>query len=69
MLNMSKELENLINEGHYHEIADRLHVIITNIDTHIIQHPVSKINKKIYSKVDSAVSLLCEAYQEAGQKL
>lgn len=69
MLNMSKELENLINEGHYHEIADRLHVIMTNIDTHIIQHPVSKINKKIYSKVDSAVSLLWEAYQEAGQKL
>jgi len=66
---MSKELEDFLNEGHYHEMADRLHVIMSTIDTHITQHPVSKINKKIYKQVEKAQNSLWEAYQEAGKNL
>jgi hypothetical protein len=39
------------------------------IDEHIIQHPVGKINKKIYKKVEKAQTLLWEAYQESGKNL
>ena len=66
---MTKELEDFLNEGHYHEITDRLHVIMSIIDEHIIQHPVGKINKKIYKKVEKAQTLLWEAYQESGKNL
>lgn len=66
---MTKELEDLLNNGHYHEITDRLHVIMSTINEHIIQHPVSKINKKIYKKVEKAQNLLWEAYQESAKNL
>lgn len=28
-----------INKGHFHEIADRCHVVLSNIDDHILEHP------------------------------
>ena len=66
---MTKELEDLLNDSHYREITDRLHVIMSTINEHIIQHPVSKINKKIYKKVEKAQNLLWEAYQESAKNL
>lgn len=28
-----------VNSGHFHEIADRCHIVLSNIDDHIIDHP------------------------------
>ena len=36
-----------INNGHYYELLDRIHVIIENIDTHLVNHPLSSKDKKI----------------------
>ena len=55
-----------LNDGHYLEITDRLHVVSSIIDTHLLQHPVCKLEREVTEKVDAALSLLYEAYQIAG---
>jgi hypothetical protein len=56
-----------LDKFHYHEMLDRLHVVMSTIDDHILQHPVCKLEKDICTKVDEAVTLLYQAYQEAGK--
>ena len=58
-----------LNSGHYHEMVDRLHVITCMIDTHLLQHPVAKLDKDISKKIEEALDLLHEAYQQAGSRL
>jgi hypothetical protein len=60
-----------MNEGHIHEILDRLHVITDTLDRHILEHPlVHKLNESGYPDlpilIESAISKLAEAYQVAG---
>jgi hypothetical protein len=55
-----------LNDGHYLEITDRLHVVSSIIDTHLLQHPVCKLEREVTEKVDAALTLLFEAYQIAG---
>jgi hypothetical protein len=55
-----------INDGHYLELMDRLHVVSCTIDDHILNHPLCGVNKDIQNKVDEALSLLMEAYQMTG---
>ena len=52
-----------LDQSHYNQMADRLGIILSNIDTHIIQHPTCKLNKKIASIVEEAANLLSEAYE------
>lgn len=59
----------ILNSGHYHEMVDRLHVITCTIDTHLLQHPVAKLDKDVSKKIEAALDLLHDAYQEAGLKL
>jgi hypothetical protein len=58
-----------INDGHYLELMDRLHIISCTIDEHILTHPLTEINKDIQIKIDEALSLLMEAYQMVGNKI
>lgn len=53
---------NLTSE-HYHEFIDRMHIITSNIDTHVLQHPVCKLDKEVCTKVEKAMEILYEAYQ------
>jgi hypothetical protein len=55
-----------INDGHYLELMDRLHVVSCTIDDHILSHPLCETNKDIQNKIDEALSLLMEAYQMTG---
>lgn len=57
-----------LTKEHYHEFIDRMHVITSNIDTHIIQHPICKLDKEICTKVEKAMDLLYEAYQLGGSR-
>lgn len=66
---MNKDLNEFLTSDHYHEVADRLSVIMSTIDDHLIQHPVSKINKNIYNQLEKAQNCLWEAYQEAGKNM
>jgi hypothetical protein len=55
-----------INDGHYLELMDRLHIVSCTIDDHILNHPLCETNKDIQNKIDEALSLLMEAYQMTG---
>ena len=63
--NMEKE----INDGHYLELMDRLHIVMSNIDDHILNHPLTEINEDVKSKIDESLTLLFEAYQMIGNKI
>ena len=39
-------MKNKINDGHYLELMDRLHVQTCMIDDHLVSHPLTKKNKK-----------------------
>ena len=58
-----------LNSGYYHEMVDRLHVIMCTIDEHLVQHPVAKLDKDVSKKIEEALDLLHEAYQQAGSRL
>jgi hypothetical protein len=58
-----------INDGHYLELMDRLHIVMMNIQDHIVSHPLSEVNKDIQLKVEEASHNLWEAYQMVGNKI
>jgi len=60
------KLKDKLNPGHYNEMMDRLHVIMSNIDDHLLQHPVAKVDKKLNSHLNKALEELWEAYQITG---
>jgi hypothetical protein len=62
-------MENQINDGHYLELMDRLHIVMSNIDDHILNHPLTDINEDVKSKIDESLTLLFEAYQLIGNKI
>jgi len=55
-----------INDGHYLELLDRLHVIMCNIEEHCVKHPISKKNKDIRFQLEYALGQLWDAYQQVG---
>ena len=59
-------LKDKLNPGHYHEMMDRLHIIMENINDHLIQHPVAKVDKKLNAKLNTALENLWDAYQITG---
>ena len=65
---MTKDLIDLLDKFHYHEALDRTHVICENIDSHLLQHPVCKLDKEIADKVELALDTLYEAYQIIGSR-
>ena len=56
-----------LDRFHYHEMLDRLHVIMSMADDHLQQHPVAKIESEIGKHISDAVTSLFQAYQLAGQ--
>lgn len=59
---------NDINDGHYLELMDRLHVQSCMIEDHLVNHPLTKKIKKVKKLIDEAGWALAEAYQIVGQK-
>jgi hypothetical protein len=55
-----------LDEGHVHEVVDRLHVVICTIEDHIAGHPLVGAIPSIKEKIDRAMAILADAYQEAG---
>jgi hypothetical protein len=60
------KLKDKLNSGHYLEMMDRLHIIMENINDHLIQHPVAKVDKRIDSLLNKALEELWDAYQITG---
>jgi hypothetical protein len=61
-------MKNKINDGHYLELMDRLHVCTCMIDDHLVSHPLTKKIKKAKKLIDNAVMSLAEAYQIVGSE-
>lgn len=61
-------MKNRVNKGHYFELMDRLNVIMSVVQDHLILHPVSENNKKIEKKLKKTLDLLWESYQIVGHK-
>ena len=67
-MSSKKPKKNSINQGHYLELMDRIHVLCCTLDEHILNHPLSENEPDIQNKLDSALGLLLEAYQIVGNK-
>jgi hypothetical protein len=61
-------MENKINEGHYSELIDRIHVIMCTINDHCLEHPLTQNEPEIETKINNAIASLYEAYQLVGNK-
>lgn len=61
-------MKNKINDGHYLELMDRLHVQTCMIDDHLVSHPLTKKIKKVKKLIDNALMSLAEAYQIVGNE-
>ena len=65
---MAKDLRLLLDKFHYHEAMDRTHILCENINDHLLQHPVCKLDKEISIKIELALDTLYEAYQIIGSR-
>jgi len=63
---MEEKIE--INDGHYLELMDRLHVIICTLNDHCIDHPLAQSDKDIKFQIEYAAGQLWDAYQLVGNK-
>jgi hypothetical protein len=61
-------MKNKINDGHYLELMDRLHVQTCMIDNHLVNHPLTKRIKKVKKHIDDAMMSLAEAYHIVGNE-
>lgn len=57
-----------INDGHYLELMDRLHVIMCTLNDHCVEHLISQSDTDIKSKIEYAIGQLFDAYQMIGNK-
>lgn len=62
----SKKIGIELDDFHYHEALDRIHVIMDTIDAHLIQHPVLKLETEVKDLVEEAQTKLWHAYQIIG---
>jgi hypothetical protein len=65
------EIENTsteINDGHYLELMDRLHVVMCNLNDHCLEHPLAQSHNEIKSKIEYAIEQLWDVYQLTGNK-
>lgn len=60
--------KNKLNDGHYLELMDRLHIQSCMIEDHLVNHPLTKKLKKVRKLIDDAGWALAEAYQIVGHK-
>lgn len=57
-----------INDGHYLELMDRLYVKLSEIEEHLMKHPLTPKIKKVKKLIDRAGMSLAEAYQIVGHE-
>ena len=58
--------DNHINDGHYLELMDRLHIINCTLEDHLLDHPVTTKYSEVKELIEEAQSKLLTAYQIVG---
>ncbi len=56
-----------LNPGHAHEAMDRCHVMISMLDSHLLNHPYVESDADVRVAVESAIDSLARAYQLIGK--
>lgn len=56
-----------LDQFHYHEMLDRLHVMMQVVNNNAQQHPVAKIETEIKEHISKSIDHLWLAYQKTGQ--
>ena len=64
MVKKSNKIGIELDDFHYHEALDRLMVTILQIDQHLIQHPVLKLETEVKDLVVDGTDKLWLAYQK-----
>ena len=67
-MSSKKQKKNSINKGHYLELMDRIHIVMMNIQDHLIDHPLAENERDVRKKIEKAQHKLWEAYQLVGNK-
>ena len=67
-MSSKNQKKNSINKGHYLELMDRIHIVMMNIQDHLIDHPLSENETDIQKKIEKAQHNLWKAYQLVGNK-
>ena len=67
-MSSKKQKNNSINEGHYLELMDRLHVVMCTLNDHCLEHPLSQSDKDIKFQIEYAIGQIWDAYQLVGSK-
>jgi hypothetical protein len=65
---MKKKDKRSLSEFDYHEALDRTGMMADMVNSYLIQHQVSKVEKEFAKKVKRAGALLAEAYQIIGHE-
>jgi hypothetical protein len=65
-MSSNKQKKNSINDGHYLELMDRIHIVMMNIQDHLIDHPLAENERDVRKKIEKAQHKLWEAYQLVG---
>jgi len=58
-----------INDGHFLELMDRLHVVNCTIEDHITTHPLTNSLPEVKKLIEDAQEKLATAYQIVGNKM
>ena len=67
-MSSKKQKNNSINEGHYLELMDRLHVVMCTLNDHCLEHPLTQSDKDIKFQIEYAIGQIWDAYQLVGSK-
>lgn len=65
---LNPEFKIEINPGHYLELMDRLHVVLSTLNDHIFYHPLTMKEADVAILVEEAMNKLADAYQLVGNK-
>ena len=56
-----------LDKYHYHEMADRLDMVTSIIDSHLYDHPVAHKHEEVGEIINKVIEDLGEAYQLIGR--
>ena len=63
------EKEYELNDGHYLELLDRVHIISCNVNDHCINHALTQNDNDIKESLEKILDDLEELYQIIGSKI
>jgi len=63
---MKNKLKEELNDGHYLEMMDRLHITLCMISDHIQTHPLIEYDGELKEEIEYAINHLSNAYQRVG---